>query len=124
MRLPIDTTAMGFIAAGAPAPVLEFDTGRPKVDPNGLPLFAVGLMAMADGAAEVITVKCAGEPQGMTAGVALRVVGLYREYYEVGERSGIPFRAATIEPASTTTATAAAPVVVGAGRGVEARDRP
>ena len=39
MRLPIDTTAMAFVVAGAAEPVRDFDSKQQKTDENGAPLF-------------------------------------------------------------------------------------
>ena len=108
MRLPIDTSGMAFIAAGGPEPVVDYDTRRPKTDENGVPLYAVAVMAMADGAAEVISVKTPGEPKGITAGTSLRLAGLVGVPWSMGERSGVAYRAGRIEPAA-------------AGRGSEGR---
>jgi hypothetical protein len=99
MRLPIDTSGMGFIAAGVPEAVVDYDTRRPKTDENGVPLFAVAVMAMSEGTAEVIVVKTAGETKGVTAGTVLRLVGLTGLPWSMeGGRSGVSFRAARIEP--------------------------
>jgi hypothetical protein len=60
LRLPIDEAAMGFIAAGVPEPVLDFETRRPKADANGVALFEVNAMAMVDGRAEAVSIRTAG----------------------------------------------------------------
>ena len=97
--MPIDTSGMAFIAAGGPEPVVDYDSRRPKTDENGVPLYAVAVMAMVDGAAEVISVKTPGEPKGITAGVGLRLAGLVGVPWSMGDRSGVAYRAAGIEPA-------------------------
>jgi hypothetical protein len=112
MRLPIDTTAMTFTAATPPSLVTEYQSDRPKADKNGVPLYALKVVATADGEVEVIDVKCPGEPQGVTVGAPLRLVGLYVRYYSIDDRSGIAFRAARVEPAAA------------GARPAEARDKP
>ena len=103
MRLPIDTSGMTFLCAVGPEPVIDFDTKRPKADEAGTPLFAVQLVALADGGAEVITAKVAGAPpKGVEQGATVRVVGLVASPWSTGERSGVAFRAERIEPVSTT----------------------
>ena len=97
MRLPIDTSAMGFIAAGVPEPVVDFESRRPKTDDNGEPLFSVKVMALADGDADVISVKVPGEPKGVVTGTQLRLVGLNALPWDMGDRSGVAFRAARAE---------------------------
>jgi hypothetical protein len=103
MRLPIDTTNLGFICAGNPEAVVDFDTRRPKTDETGTPLFAVPLVAMADGTAEVISVKVAGEPKGVATGAPVRLAGLVALPWSMGDRSGVAYRATRIEPTRTET---------------------
>jgi len=100
MRLPIDTSNLAFICAGQPEAVVDFDTRRPKTDERGTPLYQVALVAMADGVAEVIAVKVAGEPRGLTQGGPVRITGLSALPWAMGDRSGIAYRAAALEPAT------------------------
>lgn len=100
MRLPIDTSSLTFLCAVGPEPVVDFDTKRPKVE-DGVPLFAVQLVALGDGGAEVVTVKVAGEPpKGVAQGATVRVDGLVASPWSMGDRSGVAFRAERIEPAT------------------------
>jgi hypothetical protein len=62
MKLPIDTSAIAFLCALAPEPVVDFETRRPKADENGEPLYAIQLLAMGDGSADLIAVKVPGVP--------------------------------------------------------------
>ena len=39
MKLPIDTSAIAFLCAMAPEPVVDFETKRPRADENGEPLY-------------------------------------------------------------------------------------
>ena len=104
MRLPIDTSGMTFLCAVGPEPVIDFDTKKPKSDEAGAPLYAVQLVALADGGAEVITAKVAGmPPKGVEQGAPVRVVGLVASPWSMGERSGVAFRAERIEPVNSTT---------------------
>ena len=41
MKLPVDVSAISFLCAMAPEPVVDFETKRPRADENGEPLFAV-----------------------------------------------------------------------------------
>lgn len=107
MKLPIDVSGMTFLAAGSPEPVRDFDSKAAKVDENGEPLFAVQLVILVDGGAEVITVKMAGEPKGLGHGVAVKVSGLVASPWSMGDRSGVAFRAARIEPAGQASARSA-----------------
>jgi hypothetical protein len=94
---------MTFLCAVGPEPVVDFDSKRPKADESGAPLFAVQLVALAGGGAEVIVAKVAGEPKGVTQGAMVRVLGLVATPWAMGERSGVAFRAERIEPVTGGT---------------------
>jgi hypothetical protein len=85
VKLPVDTSSIAFLCALAPQPVLDFETKRPRADENGEPLYVVQLIALAEGAAEILAVK---------------VVGLVAQPWTMADRSGVAFRAARIEPAT------------------------
>jgi hypothetical protein len=100
MRLPIDSSAISFLCALAPEPVVDFETRRPKADENGEPLYVVQLLAMGDGSADLIAVKVPGVPSSaVRQGAAVKVVGLVAQPWSMADRSGVSFRAARIEPA-------------------------
>ncbi len=111
MRLPIDTTSLAFLCAGDAQAVVDYETRRAKTDETGVPLYQVPLVAMSEGGAEVINLKVAGEPTGLSAGGPVRLVDLVAIPWSMGERSGVAYRAARIEPATTPVPAA------GAGRG-------
>jgi hypothetical protein len=98
MRLPVDTSAMTLVAMAPPEPVVDFATRQPKADANGLPLFTVQVAAMFQDQGEVLAVKVAGEPAGITAGAPVQIGGLVAQPWELGDRSGISYRAASIRP--------------------------
>ena len=99
MRLPIDTTGITFLVAGGPEPVRDFESKRQKTDETGAPLYAVQLVALDGDGAELISVKHAGEPANLTQGLPVRVAGLVANPWSMGDRSGVAFKAARIEPA-------------------------
>jgi hypothetical protein len=100
VKLPVDTSAIAFLCAMPPEPVVDFETKRPRADENGEPLFVVQLVAMTDGAAEILAVKVPGMPaQGIRQGHPVKVVGLVAQPWTMGDRSGVAFRAARVEPA-------------------------
>jgi hypothetical protein len=68
MKLPVDTSAIAFLCAVEAEPVVDFETKRPRADENGEPLYVVQLIAMTDGAAEILAVKVAGMPSGLRQG--------------------------------------------------------
>ena len=99
MKLPIDTTGVTFLCALAPEPVMDFETKRQKGDLNGEPLFSVQLVLLADGGAEVISVKIVGTPAaGLVSGAPVAVVGLVATPWSMGDRSGVSFKASSIQP--------------------------
>jgi hypothetical protein len=100
VKLPVDTSAIAFLCAMPPEPVVDFETKRPRADDNGEPLYVVQLVAMTDGAAEILAVKVPGMPSsGIRQGHPVKVVGLVAQPWTMGDRSGVAFRAAHIEPA-------------------------
>jgi hypothetical protein len=100
MKLPVDTAAIAFLCAVEAEPVVDFETKRPRADENGEPLYLVQLIAMTDGAAEILAVKVAGLPgPGIRQGHPVKVHGLVAQPWTMADRSGVAFRAARIEPA-------------------------
>ena len=101
MKLPIDTSAIAFLCAMPPEPVVDFETRQPKADENGEPLFVVQVLAMGDGSADLIAVKVPGMPSGVRQGHPVKVTSLVAQPWTMQDRSGVSFRAARIEPAMT-----------------------
>jgi hypothetical protein len=100
VKLPVDTSAIAFLCAMPPEPVVDFETKRPRADDNGEPLYVVQLVALAENSAEILAVKVAGMPAaGIRQGHPVKVVGLVAQPWTMGDRSRVAFRAARIEPA-------------------------
>jgi hypothetical protein len=71
-----------------------------RADENGEPLYLVQLITLTDGAAEILAVKVPGQPSaGILQGHPVKVHGLVAQPWTMGDRSGVAFRAARIEPA-------------------------
>jgi hypothetical protein len=100
VRLPIDTSAITFLAAAPPEAAVDYETKAPKVDETGQPMHTVQLVSLTGDGAEVIGVKVAGEPKGITQGTTVKVTGLIAQPWTMGERSGVAFRATRLEPAT------------------------
>jgi hypothetical protein len=99
MKLPVDTSAIAFVCAMPPEPVVDFETRRPKADENGEPLYVIQLLAMGDGSADLLAVKVPGMPsQAIRQGHPVKVTGLVAQPWTMNDRSGVAFRAARIEP--------------------------
>jgi hypothetical protein len=100
MKLPVDTSAIAFLCALEPEPLLDFETKRPRADENGEPLFVVQLIALTEGAAEILAVKVPGIPSAaIRQGHPVKVTGLVAQPWTMNDRSGVAFRAAKVEPA-------------------------
>ena len=100
MKLPVDTSAIAFLCALEPEPLLDFETKRPRADENGEPLFVVQLIALTEGAAEILAVKVPGLPSaGIRQGHPVKVTGLVAQPWTMADRSGVAFRAAKVESA-------------------------
>ena len=100
MRLPIDTSAISFLCALAPEPVVDFETRRPKADENGEPLYVVQLLVMGEESADLIAVKVPGVlSSGIHQGHPVKIHGLVAQPWTMNDRAGVAFRAARIEPA-------------------------
>jgi hypothetical protein len=99
MRLPIDTSAISFLCALAPEPVLDFETKQPRADENGEPLFVIQLLVMGEESADLIAVKVPGVlSSGIRQGHPVKVTGLVAQPWTMNDRSGVAFRAARVEP--------------------------
>ena len=91
MRLPVDTSALNFVSAGAPEPAIDFGTKAQKTDDNGLGINQV------HGTREVITVKVAGELKGIGEFTPVKVTELVATTWNMEDRSGVSFRALKVE---------------------------
>jgi hypothetical protein len=100
MKLPVDTSAIAFLCALAPEPVIDFQSKQPRADENGEPLYVIQLLAMGDGSADLIAVKVPGVPSAaIRQGAPVKVTGLVAQPWTMAERSGVSFRAQRVEPA-------------------------
>jgi hypothetical protein len=102
VKLPIDTSAIAFLCALAPEPVIDFQTKQHRADENGEPLYVIQLLAMGDGSADLLAVKIPGVPSSaIRQGSPVKVIGLVAQPWTMQDRSGVSFRAARVEPAIT-----------------------
>lgn len=107
MRLPVDTKDLTLLCTAPADQVLDFETKQPRADENGEPLYAVQLVAIADGEADIISVKVAGKPPTVEAGKPVRVHGLVATPWQMGDRAGIAYRAEKIELLGATASSSA-----------------
>jgi len=98
MRLPVDTSALNFVSAGAPDPAIDFGTKAQKTDDNGLGINQVHLFVVGGGGVrEVITVKVAGELKSIGEFTPVKVTELVATTWNMEDRSGVSFRALKVE---------------------------
>ena len=99
MKLPVDTSAIAFLCALEPQPLLNFQSKEQRADENGEPLYVVQLIALAEGEAEILAVKVPGMPSGIRQGHPVKVHGLVAQPWTMADRAGVSFRALRVEPA-------------------------
>ncbi len=105
MKLPVDTSAIAFLCALAPEPVIDFQTKQPRADENGEPLYVIQLLAMGDGSADLLAVKVPGVPSSaVRQGVPVKVTGLVAMPWSGSKGSGVSFTATRVEPAAKVKA--------------------
>jgi hypothetical protein len=95
----VDTSAIAFLCALEPHPLLDFQSKQQRADENGEPLYVVQLIALAEGEAEILAVKVPGLPSGLRQGHPVKVSGLVAQPWSMNDRAGVAFRAARIESA-------------------------
>jgi hypothetical protein len=104
VKLNLDLSGVTFLAGSAPEPVRDFETGRPKADPDGQPLYQMQLVVLQDGRTSVITAKATGTPPSVAQGAPVRVAGLVAIPWATDGRNGVAYRAGLIEPAKAPAA--------------------
>jgi len=105
MQLPIDTKGMTLLA-GRVEPVIDFETKKQRADSNGVPMYAVDVVAFGEDGPQIWPVKIAGEPKGVQIGQEVKVAGLLAVPWSRGERSGVAFRAESVTAARAAQAAA------------------
>jgi hypothetical protein len=108
MPLRLDTDGVTFTVGSDFEPVTDFQTKRPKADANGVPLVQVSLVASFKTSwgktqSEVLTVRL---PEGkpLPPGALVRPVGLTAIPWSQNGKSGVAFRAGSLEPVSAAKA--------------------
>ncbi len=102
MKLPFETSSLDFLTVSIAEPVIDFDSKQQRVDTDGKAIFAVSVVAIGGEGADILAVKVAGEPKGLTLGAPVKVTGLVATTCQMGDRHGVSFRAAKVEVLSTT----------------------
>ena len=97
MRLPVDTSAVRFAAAGPAEPVLDFETRQPKTDGHGVPLFNILVFAAGTRVKDSSRSRVSGEVKGLSEFTLVKITNLITTTWEVGANHGVSFRADRVE---------------------------
>jgi hypothetical protein len=103
MQWPIDTSEFSFMGSLPSEPVLDQRTRQQKTGLNGEPRYCMELMCFWEEGPEILTVSLPGTPPaGLREGMPVRVTGLLVSECSTEPRQGLVFRAARVEPLSTS----------------------
>lgn len=124
MNKPIDASRWDQVFCLV-APQMRTDqAGAPRADRDGVIQYAVRLaVSAADGGRQgsaVIDVVVSGEPDGVAAGVPVKVEGLWHSDWSFDGRSGETWRADAITPAKPSPAALSALPSAARSKGGEA----
>ncbi len=105
MRLMLDTTAVAFTVTKAPETRRDFGKTEQKVDRDtGRPQWVVEVLALDTERGEVIWVTVAGDQPRVNQGQSVRFDGLEAIAWSNNGKSGVAYRAASVQPASAPKA--------------------
>ena len=99
MRLMVDTTRVTFMVSKAAEPKMELGNKQQKTDrETGAPQWVVELFALDESGGEVIRVTVTGPQPKVSQGQPVAVRDLEAVPWSNNGRSGVAYRATTIEP--------------------------
>jgi len=99
IQLPIDTSAVSFIDVMPPEAVLDPQTRQQMADAKGEPLYSIVLVCIGAEGDDILFVNFSGTPPaGIRQGMPVKVTGLMVTDWAIGDRFGLTFRAAKVEP--------------------------
>ncbi len=100
MRLMLDTSQVAFTVTKTPEPRRDFGGTQQKVDKDtGQPQWVVEVLALDAERGEVIRVTVAGDQPRVNQGQPVRFDALEAIAWNNNGRSGVAYRAATVQPA-------------------------
>jgi len=100
MALPLDTNHLTVLCGNTPAPIVDRDSGEIKTTREGVPLFRTELVVMGQGRPEVLGVRTAREPKGLTIGTPVHVTAFTISTFTTRDgTTGVFYEAGAIEPA-------------------------
>ena len=105
MRLMLDTSKVDFTVTKAPEPRKDFGKTEQKVDRDtGRPQWVVEVLAMDPERGEVIRVTVAGDQPRVNQGQPVRFEDLEAIAWTNNGKSGVAYRAATVQPSARSKA--------------------
>ena len=103
MALPVDTRSLTVLCGNPPAPMLDRDTGEHRRNREGVPLFRTELVVMGQGRPEVLGVRTAREPKGLSIGTPVSVTAFTISTFTTKDgTTGVFYEAGAIEAARAT----------------------
>jgi hypothetical protein len=109
MQINLDKADLSYLVAKLARTKLRYGTKEPEIGPDGQGIYLVDLVVFGEDT-EIITVRIAGEPKGLTKKEEVKVSGLVASAWKNSDGgAGISYRADSITALSTkplTTATA------------------
>ena len=104
MRLLLDTAQVTFMVTKAPEPRRDYGKTEQKVDRDGRPQWVVDVLAQDSERGEVIRVTVTGDQPRVTTGQSVRFEGLEAIPWSNNGKSGVAYRAASIQPTAPVKA--------------------
>lgn len=98
MNLPVDTSKVSFEAMAEPVLDTDWDTGEVKLTKDKTPVYRLQASALFEGRCEVISLRVNSEPKGIGPRTGFVAKNLRLTPWTIGDRSGISYRADSIEP--------------------------
>ena len=103
MPLPVDTSKLTVLCGAPPAAMLDRDTGAPRTNPEGEPLFRADVIVMGCGRPLVLSVRTAKEPKALAVGTPVHLSALTVSTFTARDGStGVFYEADAIEAAKAT----------------------
>ncbi len=101
MGLPVDTTKAIVICGGPAEAMIDRDTGAPRTNQDGVPMWRVWLVLLGEDEPQSMRVKTAKEPKGLVKGQPVHVSDLVASSWTTPENKTIDlYNATSIEPAA------------------------
>ena len=103
MPLPVDTTKITTLCGAPPEAMVERDTGAPRTNQQGQPLFRAEVIVMGCGRPLILGVRTAKEPKGLSLGAPIHLTGLTVSTFTAKDGgTGVFYDADAIESAKAT----------------------